>query len=468
MLNRSRLHEAQTRIIAPMVGWLTPKRVRVYPTLLILGVLVYLTWQTGLALWLGLPYYLTGGLDFMAFYTGGRFFLEGRLADLYDFSAQRAFQASLLAPVVSKARSPFINPPFTVALYAPFALGSYGLGLLLWWGAGLLAFTLSLRLIRQTLLPPSGPSTGRLFLTSFLFFPTLAWFLYGQSTALTLLLYTLTFVLLRRERDFTAGLALGCLLYKPQLAVALGVMLLVKRRWWALLGGALSAGLWLVIGFALSPAAMQEYARMSPMLFELLRSGMAPMDPRWGLQVHYPTWGIQSFFGFAVLLLDGFWKSGADLLAAVLTLGGVLGVVFWWRRMAWQPGTRAWDFTMAATLALGLLISPHLFLYDLMLLLLPLAIVWSYYPRGTEARHLDGGPLLAWTALLYGATFVGSYLTLGELFLSTAVGLPKLAVQWSTLIIAGWAWVVSRFARNAEKPSSITGPGDDAVLLSVS
>jgi hypothetical protein len=50
MLNRSRLHEAQTRIIAPMVGWLTPKRVRVYPTLLILGVLVYLTWQTGLAL----------------------------------------------------------------------------------------------------------------------------------------------------------------------------------------------------------------------------------------------------------------------------------------------------------------------------------------------------------------------------------------------------------------------------------
>ena len=95
------------------------------------------------------------------------------------------------------------------------------------------------------------------------------------------------------------------------------------------------------------------------------------------------------------------------------------------------------------TTALGLLISPHLFIYDLMLLLLPLAIVWSRYPPGPGAggRPLDGGPLLAWTAWLYIVTFWGSYLTLGELRLGAALGLPKIALQLSVPVIAGWAWL---------------------------
>ena len=75
----------------------------------------------------------------------------------------------------------------------------------------------------------------------------------------------------------------------------------------------------------------------------------------------------------------------------------------------------------AATFAFGLLISPHLYLYDLMLLLLPLAIVLSHYPRGTLKRPLDGGSLLVWTALLYLVTFVGCYFSMGQLWLTGGV-----------------------------------------------
>lgn len=430
-----KLHSVYARSVKAIVAWLTPGRLKVYPTAI--AALTFAAWGVSQALGPGLTDVSKTiiGADFAAFYTGGRFFLSGRLDELYDLSAQKDFQASLVAPVIPRGFTAFINPPFTVVLYAPFAWSSYGLGLLLWWGAGLLALTLSLYLLHRELRPSSQRSIPRLLGLSFLFYPTLAWFLYGQNTAFTLLLYTLTFVMLRRGRDFTAGLTLGLLLYKPQLAIALSVVLLIKRRWRALLGGALSAGLWLGIGFTLSPAAMWEFVRLAPVLPEFGRAWI----------IH--NWGLNSFFGFSSLLLDGFWRAGANLLTTGLTIAGLITIVAWWWRASWQPDTHNWDFRMAATLAVGLLISPHLFLYDLMLLLLPLGIVWGYYWQGAGDRPLDGGALLAWTAILYVVTFVGNYLTAAQQQLSVILGFPKMAVQLGTLVIAGWAWLIARLAQ---------------------
>jgi len=423
-------------MVRGVVAWVTPKRLKLYPAAMVISVLGSGLWLIISGLNSGVPFALTLGQDFKGYYTGGRFFVDGRISELYDFDAQKDFQASLAIP--ENRLLPFIHPPFSVVLWAPFALGSYLTGLLLWWACGLLALAVSLRLLRQELAPSSVLPTGRLLMLSFLFYPALAWFLFGQNTAFTLLIYTLTFVLLRRGRDLAAGATLGLLLYKPQLAIALGVMLAVKGRWWTLLGGAVSAGLWLAIGFALSPVAMQDYARISPGLLDL---ELSLADPGSKL------WAVHTFYAFAVLLLDGIWPEGGDIPGIALTTGGLILVVAWWWRTAWRPGTRAWDLRVAATIALGLLISPYLFHYDLMLLLLPLAIVWSHYSAGTTDRPLDGGPLLAWTVLLYGAVFASNLISAAQLRLSEIVGLPRIAVQLSVPVIFGWAWLVSRLAQ---------------------
>jgi len=433
-----KLISVYARTVDAFVAWLTPKRLKVYPAALILGVVIFIIWVEILALKSGQPFSKTLGQDFKAFYIGGRFFLEGDMAKLYDFSAQRDFLDSRVTPVTTNDIAAFVYPPITAVLFAPFVLGDYAAGLLLWWGVGLLTLALSLYLLRREFLPSTAPSTGRLLLTSFLFYPTLAWFLYGQNSALTLLLYSLTFVLLRRGRDLAAGAALGLLLYKPQLAIALGVVLLVKWRWRALIGGALTAGLGTGIGYAINPAATSEFIRITPVVAELVRSYEG-----------YNQWALHSLYEFPILLLDGFWRTGASILAVLLTAGGLLVLIVWWRRTPWQPGTRAWDLTLAATVALGLLISPHLYLYDLMLLLLPLAIVWSYYFHGTAGRPLDGGPLLVWTAVLYVAVFASSYLTLAQQQLSHAVGLPEVAVQLSVPVIFCWTWLVTRSAQRS-------------------
>ena len=424
------------RFIETAVKWLTPERMKLYPVTIC--VLTFFAWGISIAMGHGLTDASGNiiGADFLTFYTAGKFFLKGRMMELYNIAAQAAFQKNLLAPVSFNAVCYFNYPPFTTLFCAPFALGNYLTGLILWWGAGLLALALSLHLLRRELMALRVRSTGRLFLMSFLFFPTIAWFLYGQDTALTLLLYTIAFVMLRRENDLAAGLALGLLLYKPQLAIAVGMVLIIKWRWRALIGGLVSVGIWIAIGFAISPLVMKEYLRLIPYLFELQR--------RHDLVA---TWGYHNFYGFAALLFDGFWKKGADILASLLTIGGILTVAFLWWPIDWKPGTRTWDMRLAATLALGLLISAHLYLYDLMLLLLPLAIVWSYYPHGTGDRPLDSGPLLVWTALLYTACFFSSSISLAQLRLSVLAGLPAVALQMSVPITIGWVFVVIRLAR---------------------
>ena len=107
-------------------------------------------------------------------------------------------------------------------------------------------------------------------------------------------------MLLRRGRDGWAGACLSCLAFKPQLAVASALVLLVRGRWRALAAGAAGATAWLAIGYALDPEATRAYLALAPKLGAMLRfSG-------------YDTFGIQSFFGFAALLLDAFSTRAAD------------------------------------------------------------------------------------------------------------------------------------------------------------
>jgi hypothetical protein len=73
--------------------------------------------------------------------------------------------------------------------------------------------------------------------------------------------------------------------------------------------------------------------------------------------------------------------------------------------------------------------------------LLPIAILCATYPTSPGEYLLDGGRLLVWTALVYAFVFVSTYSTSVMLEASVALGLPKLAVQFSVPIIAGWAVV---------------------------
>ena len=79
------------------------------------------------------------------------------------------------------------------------------------------------------------------------FFNLIAW---GQTSAVALACFTLLFFLLRDRREFLAGLALGCLIFKPQLGLAAAVVFVAIGAWKTMGGAVISAAAQLLVGVA--------------------------------------------------------------------------------------------------------------------------------------------------------------------------------------------------------------------------
>ena len=446
--------------IEKFTNWLTPERLKLYPPLIPLFFII--TWA--ISQYLG-PGLLDGsgtiiGSDFLAFYNAGSFFVSDKMDKLYNFYEQYLFQKSVTAPFPGNGFFPFINPPFSAPFFALFSRSGYLEGLIYWWVVGLLLILFSIGILRNEMKSLKKYSMIKLMIMCFMFPPALIWFIHGQNTPITLFLFTLIFILLRQKYDFTAGILFGFLLYKPQLAIGIGVLILLKKRWHTLLGGCLGASFLLVVGFTTSTQAMHDYFQIFPHLTNIIR--LSPnyqvlKTPLFNLvgELNYPSWGLHSFFGFSSLLLDNIWKFGANLLTILLTIGSLTLIFFLWVKKKWDPGTKSWDFRMAATLIISLLVSPHLFTYDLMLLVLPLGIIFSHFPEGTLGKPLDGGALLFWTALIYIGPFCSGLLTNAQLRLFKLIGFPQFAIQLSLFLLLGWTWVVIQESKKRNSPPAV-------------
>ena len=391
------------------------------------------------------------GTDFIAFYTGGNFFINGTLEKAYHylpngtFPEQLSFQVSIAGENL-KEHHPFVSPPFAALIFAPFSTLDYLTAYAAWMTLCLVLLATSIHLLMKEYYPLRDTSTVNLFLGCFLFFPTIGWLIYGQVTPLILFIYTTTFLALRKNRDFLAGFYLGLLAFKPQLAFPLALVLIIKGRWHAVAGGIISLGLWITVGLIYSPEAMLAYVDFSPKLFDLLRSDT------------YPTWGIHSIFGFSSLLFYNISPALSEIIYILLTCLLILFLLRLWWRTKWQPATKRWDLTIAASFSWGLIISPHLFTYDLMLLLLPFAIVWFYQKETPSAATTQ---LLGWTSILWALSFFGGYLSLSQLTITAFLGINTFAIQATTIVIFIWGYNVFKLAQNTncvnDKPRSTTG-----------
>jgi len=390
------------------------------------------------------------GADYSAFYWAGHAVFHGRIGSLYDIDAQAEFLGALINPAEGRGEvHAFVSPPYWALFFLPFGALPYPIALTAFWILSALLLVGMVRVLRAELpqLERLG-STSRITALSLCFFPVLFSFLNGQTSMILLAVLVGFFVLLRRGDDFTAGLVLGLLAIKPQIAFGPTLILLAARRWRALLGAALGASIWLLIGVVAMPSAMAEYLVVAPELFEFLRSD------------DYQTWGQTSLYGLGTLALDplshllGGIVGNAFLIAAVSTN---MVLVF---KTPWTPGTRRWDLAMAGALSLGLLSSPHLFLYDVALLALPLAILAARLNGEREGALLDGGPVLVATGVMAATVFFGPYLTLLEQNTMLSLGLPRVALQICSVAMLFFAMRIwQRAFAEPSEPRSISREG---------
>jgi hypothetical protein len=327
-------------------SWVTAKRVRAHGILLALCLWAAYAWNMSAP---GLRDRAGNlkGTDFLHFYTLGSLALEHRGADLYNMQAQSALVAQRV-PAAAGIRYLPLYPPQVSILFEPLARLSYAWGLVGWLLANTMMYGLCCYAIWRAC--PNLRNDGAIVLVLAVAFPgfwhLIAW---GQTSALALVCFTLLFFALRRGKEFFAGLALGCLVFKPQLALAAAIVFLILFRWKILAGAVLSAFAELTLGaiyYGLDP--LREWMRVllrAPHLLPLL-------EPR-----VYQTYSLLTFWR---MLLP--WPSvsfGLYVISAVLVC--VL-TVRCWRSKVPLP------LRYSALLVASVLIAPHLTVYDLVIL----------------------------------------------------------------------------------------------------
>jgi len=305
------------------------------------------------------------GADFLHFYISASLLRAGRALDLYAPSAHASLQKVLLPESVGTYFVPMYGPQFYL-LFEPVAALSYSWAALIWALLNTaLYFACCYALLRKcaqlrsewrliTLLAVAYPA----------FFSLIA---FGQSSAPALALFVLAFLSLQNRRTFVAGLAIGSLVYKPQLALS-AVLILLGAGEWKVISGAITAAA-AQLGFAwvyFGAKVMRRYLGS----FAQLRSAEPFLEPK--------LYQMHSLRSFWTLLLP---LRSAALAAYIISSFALvaLGVMFW---------KRGKDLRLRyAALLLGtVLIAPHLWIYDLVILVPAFLLVAEWVREHADAQ----------------------------------------------------------------------------------
>lgn len=190
--------------------WLTQDRVTAFTRMLLVVLLAFVA----IIPWAAPA--MNVGRDFAAFWTSATFALDGRAADAYG-EPERAALASLFGP---GQYPPFFYPPPALFLWLPFALVPFVAAAALWITATGIAYVTAIRAILK----------GGSIVPLIAFPAVLVCALFGQNSLLSAALLGGAAVTLDRYPAI-AGVFIGVLVYKPQLAFLAPLALILAGRW---------------------------------------------------------------------------------------------------------------------------------------------------------------------------------------------------------------------------------------------
>lgn len=300
-----------------------------------LGFLLFAGWCV---LILGPPRIPGRGLDFRIFYTAASL----PVSDLYDFEAQKEFQAELWREYGSFVTSPFPRPPFYALLLSPLASIEYVPALHVWLALLIAALGASGLLLRSLY----GVDYG-IFLVFIGFYPIAVSLRNGQDSAFILLALLLGLKFHRQDRTWLAAVFWAFAFQKFNMLCLLPVVLLVHRQRkllerLALLGVALAVLSLSAIGWE----GLTAY-------LDLLTKGS--LD-----ELFWTAWNLRAMV----------WHFGWNMpLYTALTMAAIAGSVWLIRKLPFE--TAVW-FSVAASL----LVSWHSYCYDYAVALPFFCLAW--------------------------------------------------------------------------------------------
>ncbi len=325
------------------------------------------------------------GNDFFQEWASARNWREGLpiYRDLRD-AVQRYLGAEnvhIIVPVNA-------HPPTSVLVALPLAWFDYPDAVFAWNLVMLALFALSLALVwRELRIPFRAWSLAPVLTLTLLCNPFRQQITLGQLNLFLLPLLVGFWLAERRERPGWAGAALGLATAYKLFPGLLFFYLLLRRQWLTLAAALLTFAA--VTGLTAAVLGVETY-----------RTYVVDVLPQ--VERSQSGWGNLTLTGVWAKLfnpadnrdrVEALWR--APLLArmgALASISAVLGVLAWVVGKARTPAER--DAAFSLTLTAMLLVSPIAWDHYLLLLLVPLAVVWTHLP-GTPAFELPFLVILA-------------------------------------------------------------------------
>ena len=337
-----------SRGVASAAAWLTPRRLRAHAILLAVclwGVCVVDFSQPG-------PFDRAGNLkfqDFLPFYAAAQMVKSGHAADLYDRKMQNdAMQAAIGQPV--HASLPYLYGPQVAWILTPLSNLPFPSAAPAWAVINLFLFAACVYVVWRTC-EHLAIFPGFVALIAVAYPPVFHLFVRGQNSAIVLACLTAAYLAFRAKLNLAAGFALGLLAFKPQFLIAIPLILLLSMSWRALLGVLASSGLQLAFTrLYFGPATWHAYLDTLVHASRWLNAAEVTLAP---LQMH-------SLRAFWSLLVPSPKVSFA--LYAVAAIAAIAIATAVWKSSA-PLAVRFSGLTLGA-----LLVNPHLFIYDLLVL----------------------------------------------------------------------------------------------------
>jgi arabinofuranan 3-O-arabinosyltransferase len=329
--------------------------------------------------------------DFVNVWSAGRLVLDGHAAQAYDWDIQKQVQVAVLGQSYPGNFAWHYPPPFlfVAALLAHFP---YAVAFVGWAAISLVPYLAVMRAI-------VGRPFGLLLAAAFPVVLTNT--LVGQNGFLTASLIGGTLYLLPK-RPVLAGICLGLLSYKPQYGFLFPLVLIAASQWTVFFtAGVVAIAIAFASWLAFGTESWQAFFHWLPMFSQaFLTEGRAP----WGKM--QSIFALVRFFGGAESLAWVFQWIMSGTVAVLLAL-------IWRSRISYS--------LKAAALAAGtLLITPYLFLYDVMVLAIPVAyLVRIGLSQGFARYELPALGLVAALLLFY--PLVGAPTGFGATLIVTAL-----------------------------------------------
>jgi len=399
--------------------WLTSRRLRAHGLLLALLIWSIYAWM------LATPSLrdrngLLKGTDFLHYYTLGSLALEHRGADLYNMQAQSALAEERVPQAGHLVYVPLYGPQVSL-LFAPLAALPYAWALIIWLAASAAIYALCCYAIWKTC-PHLHSQAWTTFVLAAAYPAFVHLIVWGQNSALALACFTIAYLALRSENFLLAGLAIGCLIFKPQLGLAAAVVFLLTRQWKALAGMTLAGAAQLSVGWLYyGTPALEDYVHHLVQVREVYPL----LEPRpyqmhclrafWAMLIPWPYLAFAFYVGTAITALWitlRFWTSPAPL-----------------------------SLRYSGLLLATVLVSPHLTVYDLVILA-PAFVLLADWATGHRERPGAGslelllylsyalplaGPLALWTHVQLSIPAVAALLWVTQRPTPEAASLPAVS-----------------------------------------